>query len=42
MEDGRILDELAIGKYEEKEGKAASYQKEREKKITDWLSALHW
>ena len=42
MEDGRILDELAIGKYEEREGKAASYQKEREKKITDWLSALHW
>ena len=42
MEDGRILDELAIGKYEEKDGEVASYQKAREKKIMDWLSALHW
>lgn len=42
MEDGKILDELAIGEYEEKDGKAASYQKAREKKITEWLSALHW
>ena len=42
MEDGRIIDELVMGEYEEKDGKAASYQKEREKKITDWLSALHW
>lgn len=36
MEDGRILDELKMGEYEEEDGKA------KEKKITDWLSALHW
>lgn len=42
MEDGRILDELVMGEYEEKNGKAASYQRVREKKIMDWLSALHW
>lgn len=42
MEDGRILDELAMGECEEKDGKPASYQRAREKKITDWLSALHW
>ncbi len=42
MEDGRILDELAMGEYEEKDEKAVSYQKAREKKIMDWLSALHW
>lgn len=42
MEDGKILDELAIGEYEEKDGKETSYQKAREKKITEWLSALHW
>ena len=42
MEDGKILDELAIGEYEEKGGKVTSYQKAREKKITEWLSGLHW
>lgn len=42
MEDGKILDELAIGEYEEKDGKETSYQKAREKKITEWLSGLHW
>lgn len=42
MEDGKILDELAMGGCEEKDAKAASYQRAREKKIMDWLSALHW
>lgn len=42
MEDGKILDELAIDEYEEKDGKEAAYLKMREKKITEWLSALHW
>ena len=42
MEDGKILDELAIGEYEEKDGKEAAYLKMREKKITEWLSGLHW
>lgn len=42
MEDGRILDELTMGECEEKDGKSASYQRAREKKITEWLSALHW
>lgn len=42
MEDGRILDELAMGGCEEKDVKAASYQRAREKKIMNWLSALHW
>lgn len=48
MEDGRILDELVMGEYEEDDGRSkidnrmASYHKAREKKIMDWLSALHW
>ena len=42
MEDGRILDELIMGEYEEGDAGAMPYNKEREKKITDWLSALHW
>ena len=42
MEDGRLLDELTMEECEKKDGKSASYQRAREKKITDWLSALHW
>lgn len=48
MEDGKILDELAMGEYEEEDGRvmidngATSYHREREKKIMDWLSSLHW
>lgn len=36
LEDGKILDELALPSYEE-EG-----AKEREERLTDWLSALSW
>lgn len=48
MEDGRILDELAMGEYEAggegsvPDNRAASYNRMREKKIMDWLSTLHW
>lgn len=42
MEDGKILDELAMGGCEEQDAKAASYQRAREKKIMDWLSGLRW
>ena len=54
MEDGRILDELAMGEYEEEDGeskidnramyyhRATPYNRAREKKIMDWLSSLHW
>lgn len=42
MEDGRILDELAMGGYQEGNERAASYHKAREKKIMDWLSDLQW
>ena len=36
MEDGRILDELAMGGYREED------ERERERKIIDWLSDLQW
>ena len=36
MEDGRILDELAMGGYREEDERA------RERKIIDWLSDLQW
>lgn len=36
MEDGRILDELVMGVYQERDARV------RETKITDWLSELHW
>lgn len=48
MEDGRILDELAMGEYTEGDGsamsdnRATSYNKAREKRIMDWLSELQW
>lgn len=42
MEDGRILDELAMGGYQEENERAAGYHKAREKKIMDWLSDLQW
>lgn len=42
MEDGRLLDELTMEECEKKDGKSASYQRAREKKIMDWLSGLRW
>lgn len=42
MEDGRILDELALGGYQEGDERATIYNRAREKKIMDWLSDLQW
>ncbi|MCM1560567.1 MAG: ABC transporter ATP-binding protein [Butyrivibrio sp.] len=36
LEDGKILDEMEMGVYRETEAK------EREKKLSEWLSALSW
>ena len=42
MEDGRIIDELAMDEYKEGDEGVASYHRAREKKIMDWLSDLQW
>lgn len=42
MEDGKILDELTLGEYREGDERETSYNRAREKKITDWLASLHW
>ena len=42
MEDGRILDELVMGEYGEGNESTVHDNRAREKKIMDWLSALHW
>lgn len=36
LEDGKILDELALPPYGQEDAK------EREERLTDWLSALSW
>ncbi|MDE7157286.1 MAG: ABC transporter ATP-binding protein [Lachnospiraceae bacterium] len=36
LEDGKIMDELKLDSYKKDEAK------ERESKVNDWLSALHW